>query len=159
MKLAGAFRIPMTGGNKKVPARPGQSSLLWVARRERRATRIGLPATRTGHRRLTHLAWRAVLATGSCSPRYRPLRTTELVRGDDAARMIEAGTACGISWVNVLLVDPYSARRLRIAQAWRVLDVDLHLLHRIRNVHVRLVVHHMLLQTGWMSQWNMGRTR
>lgn len=61
--------------------------------------------------------------------------------------------------MDVLLVDTDVARWRRIAISGLLTNRHLHLVDRIGNVHVGLVLHHMLLQTGWMPEWNMRRTR
>lgn len=61
--------------------------------------------------------------------------------------------------MDVLLVDTDMARWRWIAISRLLTNRHLHLVDRIGNVHVCLVLHHMLLQAGWMPQWNVRRTR
>lgn len=61
--------------------------------------------------------------------------------------------------MDVLLVDTDVARWRWIAISRLLTNRHLHLVDRIGNVHVGLVFHHMLLQTGWMPEWDVRRTR
>src|SRR6185295_4549071 len=55
--------------------------------------------------------------------------------------------------------DRHSANRFRIAEARPFLHVHPELLHRSRNVHLCVVVNHVLLQTSRNTQRDVRRTR
>ena len=102
------------------------------------------------------LAWWAVFAIGTC--RWT-LRITVLIRWNGSAGMVEPRTSRRVTCVDVLLVDLDPTRRSWVAISRLLANSHFHLVYRIGNVHMSLIVNHMLLQTCWMSQWNVRRSR
>ena len=58
----------------------------------------------------------------------------------------------GQARMNVLFRDPKSIGRLRIVEAWVLLDMDADVGNRIGNIPMRVILHDVFLQPGWTTK-------